>query len=256
MPDLRDISNKRFGRLVAVNPQRINGRLFWKCQCDCGNITTVRQYSLLNGNTKSCGCYSKEVTMKRTYKHGMTRTKLYSTWNEIKQRCNNKNSLSYKYYGAKGISICPEWTDYRNFYNWAIETGYKEDLTIERIDVSKDYCPNNCKWIPLSEQSKNKSNTIYIEYNGETKSLCDWASLIGVSRRTLYSRIKKKHWPIERALTQSKRNREHFLTYNNKTMSVTEWAKELGIKRSTLFGRIRKGWSVERILTEPVKQQK
>lgn len=98
----------------------------------------------------------------------------------------------------KGIKVCEEWDDYSSFYDWAIANGYNDNLTLERIDNNKNYEPNNCKWIPKSEQSKNRTSNHYITYNNQTKTLTDWAKEFGIKRTTLSNRIRKG-WPIEKA---------------------------------------------------------
>lgn len=132
--------------------------------------------------------------------HGFSNTRLYTTWCGIKARCKNPKEKAYKYYGAKGIKICPEWEyNFLEFKNWAEHSGYKENLTIERKDVNKDYCPENCTWIAKEEQQTNKSNTLYYEFLGFNMRLKEWAKLFGIDYQTLYRRIYSG-WDFEKAL--------------------------------------------------------
>ena len=132
--------------------------------------------------------------------HGLRNHPLNGTWRRMKNRCYNKNSKDYKDYGARGIGVCDEWkTDFESFYAWSIKNGWKKGLTIERLDVNKGYSPDNCKWIPMSEQSKNRRTVRRITYNGETHTITGWAKILGISRRTLTARLDSKNFTIEQA---------------------------------------------------------
>ena len=96
--------------------------------------------------------------------------KIRNIWSGMVQRCHNPNTRGYKWYGAKGITVCDEWRHFRTFKAWALSEGFEPGLSIERIDNSKGYCPENCKWIPLNEQGKNRSNNHYITFNGKTNN--------------------------------------------------------------------------------------
>lgn len=132
-------------------------------------------------------------------RHGRSGTKLYNTWKNMRSRCNNINSKDYPMYGGRGVRICPEWDWYPNFEDWALSHGYAEGLSIERIDVNGNYCPENCTWIPKNQQSRNRSNTIYLTYGGETHSLADWSEMIGIPRKVVYMRYFRK-MPVDRIL--------------------------------------------------------
>lgn len=180
------------------------GKVYAHCICKCGNEKDVLLRSLLVGNTKSCGCYNKECTIKRNFKHGYkTRDKaverLYNCWLDMHKRCYNVNSKSYVSYGAKGITVCADWHDYLVFKTWAFNNGYSDDLTIERIDVKKGYTPENCTWVCKSEQSKNRGYCTYFTYNNKTMTLTEWARTLGISRSTLLSRYKRHPgWDVEK----------------------------------------------------------
>ena len=198
------IGNK-YNRLEILDLFMEKGKLYAKCKCDCNTIVDkVCVTSLLSENTKSCGCLNKELTIKRNLKHGEktrgTKNRLYNIWADMRKRCNNQNRKDAKNYLQKGIKVCEEWNDFSNFKKWAIKNGYNDNLTIERIDNSKNYCPENCKWISRSEQSKNRTTNHYITFNNQTKTLTDWAKEIGINRTTLNARLKRG-WSIEKALT-------------------------------------------------------
>lgn len=142
-----NIIGKKFGKLTVTNKFRsssVTSGRDYLCICECGNEKYVYRGKLTTGKTTSCGCKVKNL-------EGKSNTKLYRTWWGIKERCYKEYHSSYKNYGAKGIKICDEWLDFLTFYDWSINNGYNDTLTIERIDSTKDYSPNNCEWITLSE---------------------------------------------------------------------------------------------------------
>ncbi len=155
---INDLSGKRFNKLLVVKRGGLtkSGNILWKCQCDCGNESLVSTDALVKSSTVSCGCYKR----KRVTTHGLSGSNLYDVWCAMRQRCNSKTSKDYKWYGAKGVSICNEWDDYKIFAEWATTSGYAKGLTIDRINSEGNYSPLNCRWIPLSEQNANKRPTI------------------------------------------------------------------------------------------------
>lgn len=157
-----DMSGKRFGRLTVLSFCKVEKHLaYWLCKCDCGNEVEVPGVSLRKGITKSCGCLHRETSKNRLLKTGESGTRLYNVWSCMLQRCSNPNNDRYKWYGAKGVSVCDEWLDYNNFKKWAIENGYKEnaprgECTIDRIDPFRNYEPSNCRWVSMDVQLRNK----------------------------------------------------------------------------------------------------
>lgn len=197
-----DLTGQRFGRLMVVRyAGRSRGKKnLWLCKCDCGNEKVVAVDKLHSGNTKSCGCLQREVHRKCRMTHGKSDTKLYLVWREMITRTENQNAERYGIYGGRGISICGEWhNDFQLFYDWAIQNGYKEGLTIDRIDVNGNYEPDNCRWITPYEQSRNLRKNVRITYSGKTMILKDWAKEIGIDYHTLWQRIRKSGWTVEEA---------------------------------------------------------
>lgn len=146
---------KKYGKLTPIKiDHRKASTNYWECKCDCGKTTVVRETYLKNGHTKSCGCIRSDrmkYSNPRTT-HGLRGHRLNSIWRGMKTRCYNKNSLEYSNYGGRGIAVCKEWKDdFKSFYDWAMSHGYKEGLTIDRIDNNGNYEPNNCQWLTKSE---------------------------------------------------------------------------------------------------------
>ena len=194
-----DLTNQKFGKLTVLEYSHTkNEKKYWKCQCDCGNIVFVCTCNLRNGHSKSCGC-ENSGRFKKT--HGKRQTRLYRIWAGIKRRCLTDTNVS-KWYKDKGITICNEWRDnFECFYNWAINNGYNDNLTIDRINPNMDYYPENCRWIPLAEQAKNTTQNNLITYNGKTMILADWARTFNIKRATISARLERG-WTIDEALTK------------------------------------------------------
>ena len=184
MPKFVDLTGKRFGALTVIERAETKWtKTRWLSKCDCGKYTITTAHRLLAGDTRSCGCLMHNGSPNEPPKyvgysrrtHGMSKTRIYKTWSGMKKRCCNKNDKSYSRYGAKGISVCDEWMhDFMSFYNWSIENGYADGLSIDRIDNSKGYSPENCRWITLQEQARNKTTNVILEHDGESKLLSDW----------------------------------------------------------------------------------
>ena len=204
-----DLTGQRFGRLIVIEKteKRDNaGNVLWLCKCDCGKDTLVGTHSLKVGHCKSCGCYKIDVNREqgKQYftKHGKRHTRIYNIWCSMKQRCYYINSNNYIDYGARGITVCDEWkNDFMAFYNWAMENGYREDLTIDRIDVNGNYEPSNCRWCTASDQSNNKRNNHFVVYNGVEMTVKQLSDLCGMNYGTLLCRLLRG-WDVERAVNQ------------------------------------------------------
>lgn len=149
MSKVKDLTGKKFGRLTVTHraPNDSKDRTVWVCECECGNIKEVRATSLTQGLTKSCGCL----------RHGLRKTRLYSIWSHIQQRCENPRYIRFDLYGGRGIKMCGEWRNsFMEFYRWAMKNGYSNELSIDRINPDGDYEPLNCRWASVSEQNSNR----------------------------------------------------------------------------------------------------
>lgn len=200
----------RFGRwtiLEEASPIYISGkpRRRYKCQCDCGNIGIVRLECLRNGHSTSCGCLHKQRVSDTFKTHGMSDngnfTPLYDTWRNMKKRCNNPNTTEYNRYGGRGIKICKEWaTDFQRFYDWAISNGYKEGLTIDRINNDGNYEPDNCRFVTMKVQGNNNSHNHYIEYNGTEYTLSTLSDALHIPYNIVRYRISHCGYNVEQLI--------------------------------------------------------
>lgn len=198
---LIDLTNKRFSNLVVIERAKdqnlSRNHTYWLCKCGCGNTTVVASEHLRNGRIKSCGCWRKT----KLVTHGKTKTKLYKVWRGIVDRTSLKSSRSYKNYGALGIKMCEDWrNNFESFHSWAMASGYKQGLSIDRIDPKGNYEPENCRWTDMKTQQNNRTNNHLITYKGETHTMKQWSEILGIKYSTLSMRLNNYGWPIERAL--------------------------------------------------------
>lgn len=193
-----DLVGFRSGRLVALERAfKVAGGYKWKCQCDCGNITYVLGTKLKQHTTRSCGCLHIETGQTINLQHGDSKSRLYNVWASMKSRCYNPHNSRYSSYGGRGIKVCDEWLDYKNFMQWAIANGYDYTAeygktTIDRIDVDGDYTPENCRFADLKTQANNTRRCVYIEHGGEVKTMSEWAITLGISESSFRERLERK----------------------------------------------------------------
>lgn len=185
----------KFGRLTVIEECKErdkHDKIVYKCICDCGKIINISGNSLRQNKTKSCGCLRKEVTGNRRLIHGKTKTRLYRIWQGMKTRCYNKNNKSYLDYGGRGIKLCDEWLNsFDVFSAWAVNNGYQENLTIDRINNDGNYEPSNCHWITNKENCNNTRKNVILTYNNKTQTIAQWADELNISYQTLHYRYKK-----------------------------------------------------------------
>jgi hypothetical protein len=195
-----ELTGEKFGKLSVVERcGHIGKSAMWKCVCDCGKIIVVSEARLNNGKAVDCGCY-------RHTTHGMTDTRLYRIWINMKTRCHNPKTVNFNRYGGRGIEICDEWDDFQAFYDWAITNGYAKNLTIDRRDNNKGYSPDNCRWVTAHIQQNNKSNNRRIEYKGQTNTVAQWEDIFGMRKGFLGQRLRHG-MPFEIAVSKPKKLR-------------------------------------------------
>ena len=197
----KNLVGKQFGRLTVIERAGKDKfrHVIWKCKCECGNYINIVGYSLERGQTTSCGCYRKEKSIERFTIHNMRNSRIYYIWRSMRMRCNNQKNSSYKNYGGRGIKVCKEWNEsFESFYEWAVQNGYSEDLSIDRIDCNGNYEPSNCRWADIKTQANNKRNNHKITIDNVTKNLKEWCDYYELNRSTVYRRIAKglpqKYW--------------------------------------------------------------
>lgn len=191
-----DLEGKRYGSMTVLHRVENDkyGKARWLCRCDCGTEYIALCGNIVRGKTTRCKKCLGKLTAERCHKHGGSYTRLYKLLVGMKNRCRDANRNSYKYYGERGIDVCDEWNGkdgFENFRNWAINNGYQDGLTIERIDVNKGYSPDNCKWIPFEEQANNTRRSKYCTINGEMMTLKQASKKYGIHYQTIYARFKK-----------------------------------------------------------------
>ena len=206
----KDLTGQKFGRLIVEKYLYTNNRkkAVWKCKCDCGKYTEVPTYNLTTGNTQSCGCLHIETTRKNIKKAIDKQTKyhteaekiIYHTFSQMKRRCYKPKCKAYVNYGARGIKIYDKWVkEPELFYKWSIDNGWEKGLSIDRINVEKNYEPSNCRWVSNVVQQNNRRNNSYLEYRGEIHTQAEWSRILNIPVGTIADRVRKG-WKIEKIL--------------------------------------------------------
>ena len=184
-------------KIISNKPRRM-----FRCQCECGNISEVQLACLRNGHSTSCGCEKRKRASIANTKHGLERHPLYSTWKNMKKRCNYPNASEYENYGGRGISVCKEWSNnFQSFYDWAINNNWSKELTIDRIDTNGNYCPENCRWANVETQMNNMTKNHYIKYNGDTYTLSTLAKHLNIPYNIIRYRLSNCKWTVEQLIS-------------------------------------------------------
>ena len=191
------------------------------------------------------------------------KTRLNRIYHNMKQRCYNPKFKYYKHYGGRGVTVCNEWLDDKSegypkitlgwlaFKKWALSNGYSDNLTLDRIDVNKGYSPENCRWVTQKEQLNNTRRNVYITYQERTQTLSQWCNELGIEYDTVFSRLYRYHWTVERAFSTKENPNLVKITYKGVTKTLYEWAKEIKINPRTLYGRIfTLHWSIGRAMKQ------
>ena len=211
MKNTSNIIGQRFGRLtvIAEGARSAAGKRMWACKCDCGRIKQkcVTGYDLKSGKVQSCGCLYQESNKERRKTHGRTGGRLYRIWASMRQRCNYASGKQYKNYGGRGIGICKDWATFPAFYDWAISTGYSDELTLDRHDPNGNYCPENCRWVDMKTQQNNRRNNRIVSYFGEIFTLSELADFLSIPYATLAWRINHGWKDADFALTPNLNNK-------------------------------------------------
>jgi hypothetical protein len=252
-----NLQDQKINRWLVVSrgPNTTNGQAQWNCKCDCGNEKLLKAIVLNKRKSQSCGCLKLEQLIKRSTKHGYSpsknRSDTYTIWAKIIQRCTNINDKAYPNYGERGITICDEWLNFVNFLQDMGERPSKQH-SIDRIDNSKGYNKENCRWATSKEQGRNKRNNILLTFQNETLTVSEWCEKLNLPEKHIRARLKLG-WSHEDTLSipiGTNQDNVHCrkLTKDNITLTVAEWAKQLNIPAQRIYQRLHRGASDEQAL--------
>lgn len=215
MPKLINLAGRAFGRLTVLSlGQGIetsggNKKVTWSCKCKCGSRIEVPSGRLLSGHTNSCGCWRREQAAKSVRAinttHGMRNTRLYKIWLGMIARCTNPKHKSAKTYF--GLPVAKAWMRFEGFAKWALASGYRDDLTLDRKDNAKGYSSGNCRWATTAQQANNKTTSVRLVFNGQEKTIAQWSAETGIPAFTIRERLERG-WTIEKILTTKPRRKE------------------------------------------------
>lgn len=205
---IKDLSGQKFGRLTVLKIYKKAAKVFWECECICGNVCAVRSTDLVQGKTQSCGCYGMEVWQRGGNTiHGFSKNDItYNVWKGIKARCYNKNRSHYYRYGGRGIKICKRWKN--DFMAFKRDMGERPSkfFSIEREDNNGDYKPSNCRWILTVFQAENRSTTIRVKFGGKVVSLAAACNFLGFPYSAIYRRMMRKGTTFRRVCNSYKKS--------------------------------------------------
>lgn len=242
-PRLVDMRGRTVG-LWTVHEQAGNitgGSALWRCVCACGNTATVLGGDLRSGKSRSCGCLNRERLGAQSKRHGESKSRLYQVWKNMRRRCRDKDHHDY---GGRGISVCPEWNSYEIFRNWAFNAGYKDNLTIERVEVNGNYSPNNCIWADAQAQSENRR---FVAKAPNGRLWWHIARENGITQAAYRTRIyegwsyqKASTWPMGRRSRDGNLSRVVYLILFGESLPATHAARRLGYSPAALYQRAKR----------------
>lgn len=248
MPKTRiDLTGKTFGDLTAIKYLgRVNSsnNTYWLCRCSCGVEKVVVGYSLRNGYSKSCGRYHEDHSSNhKLYRHGSASSRLYSIWAKMKQKCYSNNPNYYVKHQSKSIQVCKEWKEsFVSFQTWATANGYEDHLTLDRIDLDKNFEPSNCKWVLLKDQQTTKGTKVLYEIDGIKKTTAQWAKELGISKSELYAKYHYGYRTREEILNKSPYAKNAVLIeIEGETRSLSEWSRKSGLSKQIIAQRLKAG---------------
>lgn len=259
----------RFGKLTLTGQSELRGkRRYVECECDCGNVKWVRLDGLNRGNCISCGCAVAERLKrdKPASTHGLSSHPLYTVWKRMNERCYDERHKSYHNYGGRSVTVIESWrTNFINFFEWA-KDKWQEGLELDKDILYKEkhnaergmiYSPEYCQFVTGKVNCRNTSQTRYITFNGESKSLVEWAEKIGISDKALGERLNRYGWSVEDALTNNEKGRNktnnRWIEAFGEKKCLVDWGKDERclVTSITLAKRLGRGWDAERAITTP-----
>lgn len=193
----------KYGRLTVIGPSFMQRREWYSpCRCDCGCEKSALRKNLANGHTRSCGCLAASLSHRRHVTHGMSGTPTWKSYRNMLSRCHNPKVARYPEYGGRGIKVCERWLGDAGFENFLADMGKRPiGTTLDRKDSNGDYEPGNCRWATDGQQRLNKRSNAFIEWNGNRKTITEWAAETGIDRRTIARRLQLG-WDVHRLLTE------------------------------------------------------
>lgn len=234
--------NTKFGRWTTIKKSnKKNGRIYWLCRCECGTIKEVLSQNLLNGSSQSCGCWNREKASERMSElrekcgfpsDGRKNTRLYLCWQNTMRRCYKTDP--FKRYKARGITVVDAWHKFENFRDWAIQNGYRDDLTIDRINNDGVYSPDNCRWVGLKIQGRNKSSNHLVTYQGRQYCLQELSEKLCIPRKTISRRLEKGI-PLDLPFHERAK-----YAYKGKCRTLAEIGRMIGLSPTAVKNRIKK----------------
>lgn len=274
MKKIRDHSKpkpgEKFNRLtvreVYLHKTETYSKTYALCDCDCGGEARVSISSLRRGKIKSCGCLQRETASAKFKKHGDSQSPLYRKWASIKTRCYNPSTKDYPNYGARGIKVCDEWLDsFPAFRDWCLENGWKRGLQLDRKDNDGDYSPDNCHFVTVTQNQRNKRTSRYLDHKGKRLTVAGWAEELGIAHSVLYARLHRG-WSIQETLdTPLLRDTSKNESYKDavfeafgEAKTMREWLSHprCRVGYDIIRGRLRKGWGFEEAMTTPLLRRK
>ena len=251
--------------ILSYSGQNKFGQATCLCQCDCGKKEIKSVYEVLHNGSRCCRSCSarKRKTIYSDIRNDQRYKRLKNIFWIMKQRCYNKKNPKYSIYGGKGISICEEWLNHKNgflnFFHWAVGNGYTSNLTIDRIDYTRSYSPDNCRWTTQLAQQNNKSTNRWIVFNGERLTLMQFSQKHNIPYKTLLQRIHKFGITDPKELAKKKlvirRKLKYFATIEGKTLPITKWCEKLNLNKESVRNRIKKyGYTPEDAILKPIKK--
>lgn len=253
-----DLTGQRFGRLLVIKRAvNKNGRVQYSCICDCGTKFETLAQHLVSGATKSCGCLNRKLASERmkamNHVPYNTQTRLYETWSNMKNRVRPSNS-NHKRYFDRGITVCDEWQKFEPFMNWALKNGYSDDLTIDRIDNDKGYCPENCRFVDRVVQCNNKGNNHIVDFRCEKLTIAELSRRYDLSYGLIKHRIYRGISGED--LIKRPRKNERFVTVFGKRVRLFEASRITGLSIGAIINRDKKGIPLELPADEKARQRR
>ena len=253
----KDLTGRKFGNLTAieyVGAKKHSYNAIWRFQCDCGETVECVGTQVTRGIKTTCKTCGKKRGDAKVTRHGLWNHPVYGLWRRMIQRCYNPRNASYAWYGGRGISVCDEWQRRPDeFMQWALSHGYTKGLSLDRIDIDGNYCPENCRIATPKEQANNRSNNTFVEARGEMLTAKQLSERYEIPYSSVLYRIKCG-WPVERIISEPLHSHDKTYLVYGEMLTTVEGEEIYGVPRKTIWGRLNRGWEPEAAFTTPTKK--